>query len=163
MTGVRVGSLKTARDGVRRSSPQNFLTNFACESDKHFLNLIKKFAAHALCSKRRRPGGGGSVYACACVAHNVRSSPGTRVLQASSAVGYVVRALVRTAVDPCGHRLGLATGVEDDRELGDVTVRNFVGGKLNIMHNSDVDPRGVINAGIADMVKKYKAHQGPRD
>ena len=37
----------------------------------------------------------------------------------------------------------------------DVTVRNFVGGKLNIMHNSDVDPRGVINAGIADMVKKY--------
>ena len=36
-----------------------------------------------------------------------------------------------------------------------MTVRNFVGGKLNIMHHSDVDPRGVINAGIADKAKKY--------
>ena len=39
--------------------------------------------------------------------------------------------------------------------MGDVTVRNFVGGKLNIRHNSDVDPRGVINAGIVDKVKQY--------
>ena len=36
-----------------------------------------------------------------------------------------------------------------------MTVRNFVGGELNIMHHSDVDPRGVINAGIADKAKKY--------
>ena len=42
-----------------------------------------------------------------------------------------------------------------DRELGDVTVRNFVGGKLNIMHHSDVDPHGVINGGIVDKAKKY--------
>ena len=39
--------------------------------------------------------------------------------------------------------------------MGDVTVRNFVGGKLNIMHHSDVDPYGVINGGIADKAKKY--------
>ena len=45
--------------------------------------------------------------------------------------------------------------VEGDRELGDVTVRNFVGGKLNIMHHSDVDPHGVINGGIVDKAKKY--------
>ena len=41
-----------------------------------------------------------------------------------------------------------------DRELGDVTVRNFVGGRLNIKHHSDDDLHGVINAGIADKVKK---------
>lgn len=41
-----------------------------------------------------------------------------------------------------------------DRELGDVTVRNFVGGKLNIMHRSDVDPYGVVYGGVADKNKK---------
>ena len=49
---------------------------------------------------------------------------------------------------PVGHPLhvditfmGLATGaIDGDRELGDVTVQSFLGGKLNIMHRSDFDP-----------------------
>ena len=87
-----------------------------------------------------------------------RSSPGTRVSQASSEVECVVRALgpdgnpIHADIALAGLKTGAAVG---DLELGDVTVRNFVGGKLNIMHNSDVDPRGVINAGIADKEKKY--------
>ena len=100
MTGVRVGSLKTARDGVRRSSPQNFLTNFACESDKHFLNLIKKFAAHALCSKRRRPGGGGSVYAMHnCVAHIVQKFAGH-----AGVASFVGGGICRAGTGPDGRR-----------------------------------------------------------
>ena len=36
---------------------------------------------------------------------------------------------------------GHATGaIDGDRELGDVTVRNFVGRKLNIIYHPDVEP-----------------------
>ena len=51
---------------------------------------------------------------------------------------------------------GLSSGaISGDRELGDVSVRNLVGGSLKPLHNSDVDPYGVINAGVADKCKKY--------
>ena len=36
-----------------------------------------------------------------------------------------------------------------------MTVRNFVGGKLNIMHHSDIDPHSVIGKGVEYKVKKY--------
>ena len=52
---------------------------------------------------------------------------------------------------------GLSSGaIDDDRELGDVSVRNLVGSNLVTMHHSDVDPYGVVNAGVADKNKKYE-------
>ena len=51
---------------------------------------------------------------------------------------------------------GLSSGaIVGDRELGDVSLRNLVGSNLVTMHHSDVDPYGVINAGVADKNKKY--------
>ena len=42
-----------------------------------------------------------------------------------------------------------------DRELSDVTVQNFVGDSLNILHCSDVDPHSVIRMGVANKAKRY--------
>ena len=58
-----------------------------------------------------------------------------------------------------GLKAGAAVG---DLELGDVTVRNFVGGQLSIMHNSDVDPRGV-HAGNADKAKNTQSPSRDRE
>lgn len=70
--------------------------------------------------------------------------------------------MCRAGTGPDGHPIhadialeGLATGaIDGDRKLGDVTVRNFVGSNLKILLRSDVDPRGVVNAGVADKNKK---------
>ena len=36
-----------------------------------------------------------------------------------------------------------------------MSVRNLVGGNLKPLHNSDVDPYGAVNGGVADKNKKY--------
>ena len=95
-----------------------------------------------------------------CVAHTIQEFAETRVSRRDVSGGHwpdgrPVRADIALT--------GLATGAgEGDCELGDVTVRNFVGGKLNIRHNSDVDPRGVINAGYGQGQEVQKTHRGPR-
>ena len=107
---------------------------------KALLRDWQLFAAHALCSKRRRPDGGGSVYAMhRCVAHTLQEFSGHAGVASFAGGG-----MCRAGTGPDGHPVhadiaftGLATGaIDGDRKLVDVTVRNFVGGKLNIMHHS---------------------------
>ena len=90
-----------------------------------------------------------------CVAHTIQEFAGH-----AGIASFVGSGMCRAGTGPDGHPIqadiaftGLATGaVEGDR---DVTVRNFVGGKLNIMHHSDVDQHGVIYGDIEDKVKKF--------
>ena len=69
----------------------------------------------------------------------------------------------RAGTDSDGHPIyadfafeGLSSGaIDGDRELGDVSMRNLVGSNLKPLHNSDVDPYGAVNGGVADKNKKY--------
>ena len=106
------------------------------------------FAAHALSSERKRPDGGGSVYSL----HNAMAYTIQRSASHAGVSSFVGGAMCRAGSGPDDHPIhadsaltGLATGaVDGDRELRDVTVQNFVGGNLNILHGSDADPHGVI-------------------
>ena len=76
---------------------------------------------------------------------------------------FVGGGMCRAGMGSVGHPIdadiafeGLSSGaIDGDRELGDVSVRNLVGSNLITMHHSDVDPYGVVNAGVADKNKKY--------
>ena len=117
------------------------------------------FAAHALCSKFRRPDGGGSVYAV----HNALVYTLQEFARHAGIASFVGGAMCRAGTSSDGHPIhadiafeGLSSGaIDGDRELGDVSMRNLVGSNLKPLHNSDVDPYGVVNAGVADKNKKY--------
>ena len=76
---------------------------------------------------------------------------------------FVGGAMCRAGTDSDGHPIyadfafeGLSSGaIDGDRELGDVSMRNLVGSNLKPLHNSDVDPYGAVNGGVADKNKKY--------
>ena len=117
------------------------------------------FAAHALCSKFRRPDGGGSVYAV----HNALAYTLQEFARYAGIASFMGGGMCRAGTGSDGHPIhadiafeGLSSGaIVGDRELGDVSLRNLVGSNLVTMHHADVDPYGVINAGVADKNKKY--------
>jgi len=86
------------------------------------------FAANGLCSKNR-PDGGGSV----CALHNAVAHTIKEFTRHAGVVSFVGGGMYRAGTGPDGHQLhadiaptGLETGtIDGDRELGDVTVRNF--------------------------------------
>ena len=118
------------------------------------------FAAHALCSKHRRPDGGGSVYAMHnCVAHTIQE-----FARHAGVASFFGGGMCRAGTGPDGHPIhadiaftGLKAGAAvGSLELGDVDGAT-AGGRLNIMQLRR-RPGGVINAGIAD---KARSTQSP--
>lgn len=113
---------------------------------------------NALSCKHRRPNGG-PVYAL----HNAVIYTAQQFASHAGVASFLCGAICRAGSGQDDHPIqadiaivGLTTGAVDvDRKLVDVTVRNFVGGNLNILHRPDVNPHGVIRAAVAKKAKKY--------